>query len=260
MRTLGYTWSLSVEEQFYLLWPILLLSMLWLGLTRRRVLQIVGAGIVAIVALRIVLYELHRGPDKAANVLQLYIGLHTRADALLVGCLAGLLTAWNLLPRSRRFLAWLRSAAPAAAIALAYFVCRSGLDHSQFYHGMFTLVAALVAVIIVRFTMAAAPLGSRFLESAPLVGFGRISYSMYLFHMPIIHWLRPTGTPWTNPWTTLAAFGLTCSAALACFVGVERPCLRWKHRLRPPAGAAGIGMAGGAETPPTAPREPRAAA
>src|SRR5262249_16201363 len=93
LPTFAHTWSLSVEEQFYLLWPVLIYGMLQLKMSRRWILFVVSAGIVASASLRILLYKLHclPGPHRTATIMRLYMGLDTRADALLVGCLLVLL-------------------------------------------------------------------------------------------------------------------------------------------------------------------------
>ena len=194
MPLLGHTWSLSVEEQFYLVWPAILCLMLRLKLPRRRILLLVIAGILLSASLRMVLYRLHRvpGPENWANVSRLYMGSDTRADALLVGCLVGLSAAWGLLPKSRDFALRFRIVALVSAAGLGYMSWASALDHSQYYHGLFTLVALMVAAILVR-QLTAPGRANSLLESAPLVGIGRISYALYLFHMPILSWLKPMG-------------------------------------------------------------------
>lgn len=240
MNTLGHTWSLSVEEQFYLLWPLLFVAMLRLGCCRRRILQFLCLGILACVLLRMGLYGLHRtpGPAKVANILQLYMGLHTRADTLLVGCLLGLLAAWNRLPQSRRFVFWSGVAALLSAAALGYLVLFRALDHSQFYHGLFTAVALMVAIILVRLLAGPARFVTPILESRLLVSLGRFSYALYLFHIPIMHWWKPAGLGWDYPLETLQVASLSLAAAAVSYYAIERPCLRLKHRFRTSAVAA----------------------
>jgi peptidoglycan/LPS O-acetylase OafA/YrhL len=234
MPTLGHTWSLSVEEQFYLLWPLLFSALLGWGVSRRRILGLVVTGVLAAAALRLVLYgsDPPGSPARLANMMRVYMGLDTRADALLVGCLVGLLTTWNLLPRSPRFVAGTGAAALACAAVLAYCVWHKRYEHSHFYQGLFTGVALMVGVILVRLLVAPSRLVAWVLESAPLVGIGRISYGLYLFHWPILRWLQTTrlGSEIT-PLLGVLVIGLSLAAALLSYYVLERPCLRLKARL-----------------------------
>jgi peptidoglycan/LPS O-acetylase OafA/YrhL len=237
MPTLGHTWSLSLEEQFYLLWPVLLYGMLRLGASRRQIILLVCAGIVASAALRVGLYRCHRGAgaEKMALLARLYCGLDTRADALLVGCLAALLAGWGLLPSSRRFRRGASAAALLAVAALGYLVWNKCFEHCQLYYGLFTVVAGLVAIVLVDLLSGPSPFASLLLESRPLVGVGRLSYALYLFHVPIIHWLRPADLGWAFPVETVGVTGLSFAAAVLSYWCIERPCLRLKQLLRPPA-------------------------
>lgn len=230
---LGHTWSLSLEEQFYLLWPPLLWLMLKLGLPRRQMLTLVCLGILASVAVRITLYHVHRtpGPDKDANVMRMYMGLDTRADSLLVGCGVGLLAAWNRLPSSRRAIRCVSALAVASTLTLAYLAAFSAETRTLYFHGLLTVVALLVGMIIVRLLIAPSAVGRLLLESAPLVGIGRISYGLYLYHIVVMYGLRLAGIQRETPLGMVATVGLSLAAALTCYYGVERPFLRLKDRL-----------------------------
>lgn len=243
MPILGHTWSLSVEEQFYILWPTLLYGMLRLRLSRRRILLLVGCGIGASAVLRTGLYHWHEiyGTDRTTVIFRLYRGLDTRADALLAGCLLGLLAAWNLLPKSRRFIRWTGATSILSLIYLGYLVSSRRPEDSLYYHGLFTVVALMTAIILVRLLSAPARFACRILESAPLVVTGRISYSLYLFHMPIFHLVLPVGLYlgsavgrfWAYAVLVLLVVGLSFLAAMLSYRFVERPFLRLKDRLRP---------------------------
>jgi peptidoglycan/LPS O-acetylase OafA/YrhL len=236
MPTLGHTWSLSVEEQFYLLWPVLLYGGLRVKLPRRQILLLVCAGIVVSSLHRMKLYNGYRGPNSAidiADVCRLYAGLDTRADTLLVGCLLGLLVSWDMLPRTQRFVFWLGPASLVCFGSLCYLFYHGYWHHPAFYRrGLFTAVAIMVGGIMLRLLSRPTGLSCRMLEFAPLVGIGRISYGMYLFHFPIMHWLQPARFGWRFPAMTLLAVGLTAVAALLSYYCIERPCLRLKERLR----------------------------
>jgi peptidoglycan/LPS O-acetylase OafA/YrhL len=158
------------------------------------------------------------------------MGSDTRADALLLGCLVGLLASWGMLPKSRRFVAAAGVCSLFAVAGLAYCFWNGCPDHSQYYHGLFTAVDLMVSTIIVRLLCAPSGVGFRLLESAPLVGAGKLSYSLYLFHVPIIHWLNPDGLV-RRPQTTLLIIGLTFAVALLSYYCIERPFLRLKDRL-----------------------------
>jgi peptidoglycan/LPS O-acetylase OafA/YrhL len=214
--------------------------MLRMRLSRSVILSLVCTGIVASASMRLILYRLHcgTGPEKAANIIRLYMGLDTRADALLVGCLIGFLAAWGLFPRSQRFVFWTGVGSLVSVTVLGYLAWNRCLDHSQYYHGLFTGVAVMTAVVIVRMLLAPAGPGSVLLQSRPLVGIGRISYGLYLYHIPIIHWVR-AGSPrlgWTG---AMLAAGLTLVAALVSSIAIERPCLRLKDRIRHRPGTEG---------------------
>src|SRR5262249_29314314 len=229
MFLLGHTWSLSVEEQFYLLWPVLLYLMLRWNLPRRRILLLVCAGILGSALLRLGLCLAGRDLGNGPDIIRLYMGLDTRADSLLTGCLAGLLATWGLLPGSRRFVFWAGLGSLLSVAGLGFLAWRRCLEHSQYYHGLFTVAAMMVGVIIIRQLSAPSRWGALLLESAPLVGLGRISYGLYLYHIPILALLYQEGLPPVPRAMTCA--GLTLATALVSYFCIERPCLRLKDRF-----------------------------
>ena len=236
LTLLGHTWSLSVEEQFYLLWPALLCLLLYLKMPRMHILILVIAAILASALLRLGLHHQHRflGTPRIP-IIRLYAGLDTRADSLLAGCLAGLVASWNWLPTSRRFIARIKAATLFAVLVLAFCLFKRDLCSSQYYDGLFTVVALMTALLIIRLLVAPSRIGAAILESAPLVFVGRISYGLYLFHAPVIACFGEDSLGWGHLGTTALAFVLSLAAALLSFYLVERPFLRLKDRLGVPA-------------------------
>jgi peptidoglycan/LPS O-acetylase OafA/YrhL len=234
MPRLCHTWSLSVEEQFYVVWPLLLYGLLRLPLSRWWIIGFVYTGIAASAVCRAAFFA-HRPPGDPAwgeSVKQLYMGLDTRADALLAGCLVGLLSAWDFLPKSRAFVFGSGAAALFSAGALVYLLIFARHEHAALYCGVYTLVALLVALILVRLVVAPCRSATAVLESPVLVGAGRISYALYLFHWPIRISLKSETPAWAASAPNLIAASLTLAAAVASYFAIERPCIRLKQRLR----------------------------
>ena len=228
---LGHTWSLSVEEQFYLLWPIGLLCLFRTGMSRRRIAMVVIAGIALSAIDRLVLYRMLKtdGPMQTLHIYRLYMGLDTRADSLLVGCLTGLCAVWGWLPR--RFDLRMRIAVAASAFGIGWLSWNRCLDHSQFYHGLFTITALMVATVIAG--LLAAKGESWFawaLELPPLVQAGRLSYGLYLFHVPVLAWCGANSV-WKEQGQCALAATLTLAITLVSYHVIEQPFLRLKSRF-----------------------------
>ena len=215
-------WSLAVEEQFYLVWPLLFL---WLRRrSRRALLLFLGASIFGVGAWRSWLY-LH---DEVGTAY-IYNAFETRFDSLAVGCLAGLLAGMEPV---RRRIAWsCRSpVAPLATIALLL-----GLEHQgdawHFSAGL-TIDSLLMVVLLLQLIqLGEHPLWS-WLDSRPLAWLGTLTYSGYLYH----HWGLAAGhhIPWESPvLQALAGLAATMLLAAGSYWVIERPCLALKSRRAP---------------------------
>jgi peptidoglycan/LPS O-acetylase OafA/YrhL len=174
-------WSLSVEEQFYLVWPLLLLVLAggtwavrrsWTGALRR-----VAIGLVAIASVSLLLSW--RITESDASLA--YFGLHTRAWELAVG--AGVALARPVLPRLAR-----RAAVGAGWLGLAMVVGSAAvLDRSTPFPGTAALWPVLGAGLLVATGVRAAGTGPARLLDRPVARFiGRISYAWYLWHWPCL--------------------------------------------------------------------------
>jgi peptidoglycan/LPS O-acetylase OafA/YrhL len=247
LPTLGHAWSLSLEEQFYIVWPLLLCVLLRTR-SRRAVVLCVFAGILASCALRFAMYVEYRAAGKPhAELMRMYLGLDTRADALLTGCLIGALAVWGRLPNGRLARFAIAVAATASAVWVGVLVATHHMGKPLFYQGMFTLVAFGFGSVIVHLLVNPARVWRRVLEFPPLVGLGRISYGLYLVHVPVIFWMSGGKVGPAHPAETLGAVLATLGAALVSFYLIERPFLRLKSRF---------GHAAGASTAPAPSAEP----
>lgn len=206
-KGLLHTWSLGVEEQFYLIWPLAMIGLLVLANGRRATMGWLLAGVVGIGFL-VSVYAVLADP-KAAFYL-----LHARLWELAAGGM--LVFAPAAQPR------WLREALPAFGLAL---IAGSVLllSSDMPFPGWNALPAVAGAAFILN--PASAPSGvARLLSFRPLVFAGKISYSLYLWHWPLIVFWRQyrSGAPLTIVDATIVAVAAML-AALVSWKWIEQP-------------------------------------
>ncbi|MCK9896071.1 acyltransferase [Frankia sp. AgB32] len=249
---LGHTWSLSLEEQFYLLWPLALIVLCRRPRIADRLPAVLLGGAVAVMLWRNVLVAF------GAPGTRTYFALDTRADALLVGCA---LAAWlraarrdsdtdsdtdaaisaaaagGMVEASRRRggLEGMVAALPViGTIALALLAVEvvkapSGWGPpTMLTRGGYTVIALLAATLILALEQGATTSWLfRALAASPLVWLGRISYGFYLWHFPVVaHW-GPDLTDAFGRWpAVLAVAVISVALAAASYYLLERPIQR----------------------------------
>jgi peptidoglycan/LPS O-acetylase OafA/YrhL len=243
---LPHLWSLSVEEQFYLLWPPVLAGLLACRLRRRWILALVLAAVAAPAFLRAALVPLPIVPEKFMALRRVGIGTDTRADTLFAGCLVGLLAGWGMVPKNAWVLGALRRAAWPAAVVAALHLLLCSTDpgtrmHTYlFLRGGLTVVAVSLAIVLAAVLWSPPPLMSRFLETPALGWVGRVSYAVYLWNIPILIWLAKISWPPVSRNLNLIAWTGSVAAGALSYYYVEMPFLRLKQRWasRTPASEA----------------------
>jgi peptidoglycan/LPS O-acetylase OafA/YrhL len=235
MDFLGHTWSLSIEEQFYLAWPLLLYLGLRSGLDRRRLLLLISLLALGSGCWRIWLCA------GGASIERLYNGLDTRLDGLMIGAAFGLAMASGMLealrPYCRGLLAW---ACMVAIAGLSWILLRIPADDPRMYQYGLVAVALAAVVLILHVCWNADGLLDRILSWAPLVWLGSISYAIYLWHYPIFRWFSHAG--YSGLFNLCVGSALSILLAAVSWRLLERPALAMKRRFagarRPESAAA----------------------
>jgi peptidoglycan/LPS O-acetylase OafA/YrhL len=226
---LDHTWSLSVEEQFYLLWPAGLFLLLRRRLSRRTIISIVAAGALAAMTWSYNLLDRSGG-----NQFRVGYGLDTRGAALLVGCVLGLAVGWRMIP------AWLRRLAPLApwlglpVLAYAFVAPRYAFGNGSYYPAFVEapiLVALATALCIFGLVLAPRALPARVLSWSVAVWIGRVSYGLYLWHAVIGAIISPDNVTFglPDPAVQLVRAVTTLVLVVLSFYLVEQPILNgWR--------------------------------
>ncbi len=242
LGALGHTWSLAVEEQFYLLWPATFALLMRRHLSRERL-----AILFCLLAVAEMVYRFtfaHLGTESQALQNRIYFGTDTHSDGLLIGCALAFWLASGATNRSRVLLGTLarRAAWPAAVVLLLLFIGGNFTDAA---------IDIPVAVLATTSLVAAVALGElpaalrRFLTSQFAIRIGRRSYGLYLWQYVLIAAAETLCAPYTGFFPVPAGlprlvFATALSAAVAAsflaaelsYRFIELPALRLKRRFR----------------------------
>jgi peptidoglycan/LPS O-acetylase OafA/YrhL len=220
---LAHMWSLAIEEQFYVVWPLLFFTVAkragrrmlpWLFATTAL---LTAASAVAMVVLH------HPGTDPT----RVYEGSDTRAASILVGCLAAMLVAGRGAATTRRLRLSIEAIGCVAAVAIAWsWFTIDGLRSNDLFEGGLFLHSLAGAVLITAAAHPRSPVLGRVLALRPLRFLGTISYGIYLYHLPVYVALTPERAHlrgWPLDGVHLA---VTLAIAVVSYRFVEQPIRR----------------------------------
>lgn len=231
LQPLLHTWSLAVEEQFYLLWPGLLL-VLYTVWRRRQLFVVWGLGLLVFASLGWSIYAVATRPEAAFYMLP------SRAWELALGGLVA------FLPPMTHARALVLSQAVALALIGGSVVL---LEKAVPFPGLAALPACLGAALLV-WPKEHPSIATQLLASPPLVGIGLISYSLYLWHWPILVFYRVyANDDMPNSVETMGLLAVSLAVATLSWKYVEQPFRRRKGAWVPlvATAAALVGLVAG---------------
>ncbi len=208
-------WSLAIEEQFYLLLPLVVVGVLVATRSRRAL------GWTLAAALGVSLLWANFLVSSGASVDRLYFGTDVRLPELIVGALLALWWMRRRDPLGARGGEWVSLGGAAALAAMVVLWMTADLDDRWFYRGGLTLYSCLTVLVVVA-AMTPGSAVARVVGWRPLVWVGVLSYAGYLVHYPILLWLRQNTD--LGDWLGLAvALPLTFGLAVLSGRFIERP-------------------------------------
>jgi peptidoglycan/LPS O-acetylase OafA/YrhL len=225
------TWSLSVEEQFYVIWSVLLV--LSVKLHRRWLAYGFAVG-GFLLSTGDRLWLIYRAPHfNDAVFTRVYYAFDTRSDAIFFGCILGLLATDGFLSGWRRWSA--RVLAVGATVSIAFMIWilyNAPLFQEKMVVWWIPATTLASAVIIVYFVICPRGIGSRLMGWAPFVFLGDLTYTLYLVHFPVYLALQPgsDGTHWSYWPTEVVRLAIIFAIAIASWFLIEKPLTGWRQR------------------------------
>lgn len=222
---LDHTWSLAVEEQFYLIWPVALMLLLKVIGLRMR--------LVALLVLLALGFAGWRSwlTFHGASIYRLYNGTDMRGDALLIGCALGIAMA---IPEVRQSVALQRTAkflAVPSLVALIVGGVTTDFHDRAMYAGITLFFTLASACLITSLVLPEQSIPHQIFRSPPLVFLGRICYGLYIWHYPIFMIIM-FGFGITRPVAAgMIGVPLTFAVAILSWRYIESPFLKAKDRI-----------------------------
>jgi peptidoglycan/LPS O-acetylase OafA/YrhL len=226
---LTHTWSLSVEEQFYIVWGLLLVLLLSKGVRLRAIVILALLGAFLSDACKVLVWS---GGSVVADANRMY-STYLSADGLMLGCAL----AVAVMTRPQPTLRVARAAVLPAGIFLMYAIVSLDPFVGTFARArafdvvMWPLSSVAAAVVIAYLVLAPTSPLARLLSLRPFRVVGKLSYGLYLWHYPILIWLFLWFGFTHRWWQVPIEVGLAVGASAASYLLIERRALRLKRTL-----------------------------
>lgn len=215
---LDHMWSLSIEEQFYIVWPLLLVILFFVLRVRRRI--VAATLLLAGLSFALMWYFASSGMDHT----RIYEGTDTRAGGLLCGAALAIYLAYRHQNSQRATLpAGLALVFGVVGIAGIITLARLTKQNGIFlYHGGLILTT-LCSVLVIAAALRTQGLFARVLGCVPMRWIGERSYGIYLWHLPVIAFLPRAWMPNATDNATIA----WSVSALVCVVSIVLAAVSW---------------------------------
>jgi peptidoglycan/LPS O-acetylase OafA/YrhL len=223
LGALSPTWTLAQEVQFYLLWPPVLWGLLRLRVRPRQMLALLAVAIVAL----LVAGGLARHAYAAYNA---YTSPFNRGAELLLGSAAAIVWRERLVPSPLRWplIGW-------ALVGVLVYVVAAGKPSDPVWYMSGAVIGALMIINLLSAPEGRGHVLERVLGSRPLAYTGKVSYGIYLFHVPIYYMVWTYARVGSVYLYWPIVFALSLATAAASWELIESPVLRgtWRRRGAP---------------------------
>ncbi|MDP4126711.1 MAG: acyltransferase [Bacillota bacterium] len=222
---LGHTWALSIEAQFYVVWPLTFWLLLRNVKSKENIFLIVLS--LAFFSWFLRLYLAVNG----SSIMRLYNGLDTRGDALLIGCALAVPMQSRLISVKIQYALShiLKYAAPLSAIALISIGCTLDWGSMHMYYWLLFVIEVLAALLILDVFISKNGVLKRILSQKLLVFVGSISYGLYLWHFPVYRLMQSYGLECMAVITIGSAVTFLVAWGSYCFI--ERSFLQLNNKF-----------------------------
>ena len=214
-----HLWSLSFEEQFYLVWPWATIVLLTIRARLRTVVIVLLSLIILVAVHRFILYQ------DTGRWWSIFYRTDTRADSILWGALLAHIWIRGKEPKKGvRIAAWIAAAFLLACLPIA-------TQYGRFvYWGGFIGIDLSCAVLLLAI-LDGRWAGRHLFELKPFVALGLVSYAFYLWHLPVFFAVHYFGPHWNYVVRVIVALGVTLTLTLLSWFLLEKPLMHWSKKL-----------------------------